>query len=103
MDSITNLSSELDCINECRKSAGCNFYTFYLEDDPNSGGCILLSSIIDPLEECPNCVTGPVECSNFDDCGFYYNDMEEKHMIFNESGAESGTNTNIGVQIYLAS
>merc|ERR1719378_623099 len=88
VDYITNLPSESACINECRKQSSCNFYTFYLEDDQNSGACVLLSSIIEPLAECPTCVTGPVECDNFDDCGFFYNGKQENHMIFTENGTE---------------
>ena len=86
VDYIPNLSSESACINECRNVIGCNFYTFYLEDDPNSGTCILLSSIIEPLEACPTCVTGALECENFDDCGFFYNGKKETHMIFSDPG-----------------
>jgi len=88
VDYITNLSSESECINECKKQSSCNFYTYYLEDDPNSGACILLSSIIEPLERCQTCVTGPVECDNFDDCGFFYNGKQENHMMFTEPGTE---------------
>ena len=88
MDNITNLSSEPDCAYECWKQRSCNYYTFYLEDDPNSGACVLLSSIIEPLEECPTCVTGPVECDNFDDCGFFYSGKEENHMMFTEPQTE---------------
>ena len=88
MDNITNISSESECAHECWKQSSCNYYTFYLEDDPNSGGCVLLSSIIEPLAECPTCVTGPVECKNFDDCGFVYNGKQENHMMFTEPDTE---------------
>jgi len=98
VDYITNLPSESACINECRKRSSCNFYTFYLEDDPNSGACVLLSSIIEPLAECPTCVTGPVECDNFDDCGFFYNGKQENHMMFTQPGTEIELSTK-GVSI----
>ena len=99
MDYFPNLPSEADCKNECDKVQGCNFYTFYLEDDPNYGACYLLSSLIQPLEECITCVTGAVDCENFDDCGFELsnNGTKQTHMMFTEPGVR--VDVNIGVSI----
>ena len=41
-----------------------------------------LSSESECAHECP------VECKNFDDCGFFYNGKEENHMMFTETGTE---------------
>jgi len=99
MDYIPNLPTEADCINECKNAEGCNFYTFYLEDDPNYGACFLLSSLIEPLEECTSCVTGPLECENFDDCGFdlYNNGSRIQHMMLTEPGVEVDVNIRLSI------
>jgi len=86
VDYIPNVSSESGCINECRSASGCNYYTYYLEDDPNSGVCILLSSIIEPIEECATCVTGPIDCEA--ECGFIYDGKKENHMMFTDPGVD---------------
>ena len=95
---IPKLPFESEFINECRQTTGCNYYTYFLEDDPNYGTCILLSSIIEPLEECPTCVTGPLECVNFDDCGFTYNGKKETNMIFTQPSREGvAYNTSLSI------
>ena len=63
---IPNMIEEIDCFDKCRIYSRCQFYTYYTENDPLSGTCILLSKIMEPLEECPSCVTGPVDCFSFD-------------------------------------
>ena len=88
VDYFPSISSEFECSNECRNTSGCNFYTFYLEGDPHHGACFLLTKIIEPIEECTSCLTGAMDCENFDSCGFIFNDKEETHMVFTEPNVE---------------
>ena len=62
LDFIPNIGTERDCKELCGDRSGCEYYTFYLEDDPYYGSCLLLSSLEPPIQDCPSCVTGPLQC-----------------------------------------
>ena len=96
---VPSLTSEFDCRNECKRTSGCNFYTYFLQDDLHHGSCYLLSSPKGPFEECPTCVTGALDCENFeeDNCGFIYNGQMETHMMFTEPGVEVEFNSSLTV------
>ena len=72
LEYLTSVPTESDCKSLCRNRTGCFYYTYYLEDDPHQGTCILLTSIIEPTEECQTCVTGKVALkifSNYENTG----------------------------------
>ena len=48
----TEKSSESECMNYCRHIQNCAFYTYFLEEDPNSKLCVLLSHLIEPFQPC---------------------------------------------------
>ena len=56
---LVDVNSERDCRQACVKTDNCRFYT-YLSDQLQ---CILLSDLIEPLNKCEYCKTGPVDCS----------------------------------------
>ena len=51
LELIPDTGSELDCREFCREMAGCEYYTFYLNNSPNYGTCVLLSSLQEPIED----------------------------------------------------
>ena len=96
---VPSLPTESACRDECSNTSGCNFYTYFLEGDLHQGGCYLLASLIRPLEECQTCVTGAMDCDNFneDNCGFFYNGRLETHMMFTEPGVKVEFNTSFSL------
>ena len=71
LDVVSEVSSEENCQAHCVANSECNFYTFFLETDPNAGSCILLTSLIEPVLPCNSCLTGPTDCSSSqEDCHF---------------------------------
>ena len=77
---------------------GCNFCTYFLEDDLHLGSCYLLTSLLGPLEDCPNCKTGPVNCDD-EKCGLISNGQKESYMMFTHPGVISEFNTSLSVRL----
>ena len=88
LGSFYDVESEEDCQSYCQSTENCRFYTHYSSSD-----CILLDSLIKPLQPCDNCVTGPVDCEEYDECNLIVNGESVKHKMFTE------TNTKIDVNI----
>ena len=64
-----DVKTELVCKDLCKLTSNCSFYTYFIETDPNSQFCILMTSLIQPLSPCETCKTGPVDC-NSNQCTF---------------------------------
>ena len=64
LQTLVDVETEADCKNYCRHMYGCAFYTYFFKEDPNPKLCVLLSHLIEPLQPCDTCVTGPLECNN---------------------------------------
>ena len=97
LDFIPDIGSERDCKQLCREKAGCEIYTFYLEDDPYHGSCLLLSSLQQPIQDCPSCVTGPSQCDAAADCRFsIYYQPDTTYLMFKNIGRNDTLTTNGG-------
>jgi len=96
LDIIPDIGNEGDCWDLCGKTSGCEFYTFYLEDNPYHGTCVLLSSLQPPLQDCPTCVTGPRHCDGPGLCQFLYDGKTETHLMFTEPGVNISFSTTSG-------
>lgn len=100
LDFLPNLDSEFGCMGHCKNTTGCKFYTYYLESDPYFGTCILLSSIIGPLEKCDSCVTGPINCNscdNFNYCGFCESNKKMTTMMVTQQNVEIDLSSTLSV------
>merc|ERR1712013_135877 len=86
LEMIPDIESEDGCRELCRNEPGCEYYTFYLEDDPYYGTCFLLSSLQPPIQDCPTCVTGPRNCDGPADCSFLYDGVSQTHLMFTMPG-----------------
>merc|ERR1719334_143838 len=91
LDLIPNIRSEVDCRKLCIEKSSCEYYTFYLDANPNYGTCVLLSSLLPPIQDCPTCVTGPRQC---EDCSFLYEGKNLTQMMFTEPGINISLSTN---------
>ena len=60
-----DVKTELECKDLCKSSSNCSFYTYFMETDPNSKVCILMTFLIQPLTPCETCKTGPVDCNSY--------------------------------------
>ena len=78
MFSVSNPISSI----HCQRTDNCSYYTYFLEADPYSQLCILLSSLIEPLQPCDSCVTGPVDCDDRDECSLNVDDERVDHKMF---------------------
>ena len=56
---VGNVESQFMCKEQCRTTSNCVYYTYFTEGDANAKLCILLSYLIEPLQQCDTCVTGP--------------------------------------------
>ena len=55
-------------------------HTLFLENDPDAGTCVLLSSLQEPIQRCDTCITGPKDCHSSGhnrECGFWINNSSE--------------------------
>ena len=86
LEMIPDIESEDGCRDLCGDEPGCEYYTFYLEDDPYYGTCFLLSSLQPPIQDCPTCVTGPRNCDGPTDCSFLYDGTSQTHLMFTQPG-----------------
>ena len=60
---VADVDTEVDCKVLCGTSSDCGFYTYFLPSDLNTPRlCVLLSHLLDPLEVCDHCLTGPLQC-----------------------------------------
>ena len=58
------VETEAECRDYCRTTSNCSFYTYFLEQDDNANLCVTLSYLIEPLQPCDTCLTGPLECED---------------------------------------
>ena len=73
IDLVGDVDSESDCRDFCKSMDTCNYYTYFTEDDLHSKACVLLSSLMEPFQNCDTCLTGAVDCKGFGDCSLQYN------------------------------
>ena len=52
LEEIPAVESESECRENCRQKSNCSFFTFFQKDDPNSQTCVLLSHLMEPLQQC---------------------------------------------------
>ena len=97
---ISEVGTESECKKHCVAASECNFYTYFLEADPNSMTCVLLSSLISPVQPCETCVTGPVECGDSQDCHLVLNGEQKKSLMLTEPEVEV---SNISMPLIFAS
>ena len=64
LESYFGVETEVECKEHCRTTSNCSHYTYFLEEDPNSQLCVVLSYLIEPLQPCNTCLTGPLECED---------------------------------------
>ena len=79
IDLVGDVDSESDCRDFCKSMDTCNYYTYFTEDDLHSKACVLLSSLMEPFQNCDTCLTGAVDCKGFGDCSLQYNG--ESHRL----------------------
>ena len=77
IDLVGDVDTESDCKKFCISTETCNYYTYFTEDDLNSKACVLLSSLMEPFQNCDTCLTGPVDCKG--DCSLQY--KGESHRL----------------------
>ena len=70
LEGIPGVESQLDCWEHCKQNSNCRFYTYFQEEDPNSQTCVLLSYLMEPLQQCDHCVSGPANCED-EECAFF--------------------------------
>merc|ERR1712179_85047 len=96
LDIVPNIGTEGECRELCRDKSGCEYYTYYLETDPNYGTCFHLKSLEPPVQDCPSCVTGPKQCDGPADCSFHYEGHNHTHLMFTEPGVDITFSTSGG-------
>ena len=64
LESYGGVETEAECRDHCRTISNCSHYTYFLEEDINSNLCVTLSYLIEPLQPCDTCLTGPLECED---------------------------------------
>ena len=72
IDVVGDVDSESDCKKFCISTETCNYNTYFTEDDLHSKACVLLSSLMEPFQNCDTCLTGAVDCKGFG-CSLQYN------------------------------
>ena len=82
LEGIPGVEIESDCWEHCKQKSNCRFYTYFQEEDPNSQTCVLLSHLMDPLQQCDHCVSGPANCGG----DFVWDGEEDKFKMFTYSG-----------------
>ena len=89
LEIVSEVKSELECRGHCVSTPSCVIYTYFLEDDPNSGTCVLLSSLHEPIQTCDTCLTGPVDCEAYSShCFFVVNGEEQTFLNVTEIGVK---------------
>ena len=86
---LSDVESEHECRDHCSSSNNCSYYTYFTQDDPNSRTCVLLTQLLEPLQPCSTCLTGPVECEdNNNDCQMIVAGEHHSSMMFTNIGEE---------------
>ena len=89
LEFLSDVESEHECRDHCSSSNNCSYYTHFTQDDPNSRTCVLLTHLLEPLQPCATCLTGPVECEdNNDDCQMIVAGEHHSSMMFTNIGEE---------------
>lgn len=81
IDLIPDVDSDLECRNSCLAVRECSHYTYF----GDRGQCYLLSSLLEPINYCDNCVTGPDVCTDDDRCLFLQNGTLQKSFMFTDT------------------
>ena len=80
--------TELTCRDLCRDTTDCTFYTWRSED----WLCFLQSSLTGSLQPCQNCLTGPVDCTDFQLCRIYVGESEGNSFKFEDTDSNERVN-----------
>ena len=88
LEDIPGVESQSDCMDLCYKSSDCKFYTYFLKEDLNSQNCVLLSSLIEPLQACDHCITGPADCRGYEDCSFVLDGEQHQFYMVTDPATE---------------
>ena len=80
--------TELTCRDLCRDTSDCTFYTWRSED----WLCFLQSSLTGSLQPCQNCMTGPVDCTDFQLCRIYVGESEGNSFKFEDTDSNERVN-----------
>merc|ERR1712179_633005 len=81
LELLPDVASTLDCGNSCHALEDCTFYTFF----PDSNNCYLLSELLEPIQSCTNCLTGPDTCKDEDRCLILYNGSLQQSFMFTDT------------------
>merc|ERR1711973_135780 len=64
IDIVPHVQTEQECKKSCLLNEECKYYTYFLQDDPESSEiCFLLAELLEPQEKCESCLSGPGLCS----------------------------------------
>jgi len=88
IDVVGDVDSESDCKDICISTVTCTYYTYFTEDDLHSKACVLLSSLMEPFQNCDTCLTGAVDCKGFGDCSLQYNGESHRSLMFTKPGLD---------------
>ena len=85
---LANVESESKCKQHCGATNNCSFYTYFKREEMNADAkmCILMSSVKEPLQQCDSCVTGPVDCQEYQACSLLYNGESHQHLMVTDPG-----------------
>ena len=81
LDLVFDVASDLDCRSRCLAIRDCSHFTFFND----KGQCFLLSELLEPVEPCDNCVTGPDICTDADHCLNLHNGALQKSEMFTDT------------------
>jgi len=95
VDFLDGVGSEFECRELCQKAAGCSFFTYFNETDPELPKiCTLLSQLLPPFQDCEHCWTGPKyspsECRD-GYCLLTHNGAYTNSVMLTESGTVETT------------
>jgi len=82
LETIPDVETEDSCLELCSQFPGCAYYTYFLEEDPNSRNCFLLSSFVAPFQMCDSCVSGPQQCEGYEDCNLLIDGKQHTFYMF---------------------
>ena len=88
LETYFDVETEGECKEYCRATSNCSFYTYFFEEDPNSQMCILLSHLMEPMQPCDTCVTGPLDCQQSEYCSLEFDGDSYKFLMFTETGVD---------------
>ena len=83
-DLVPNVDSEAACQESCFQNSGCQFYTYFTQEDEDYPKfCFLLAKLSNPITTCDSCSTGPKQCSS--ECTLENGETSTSVMLTNTS------------------